>query len=265
MVMDELKLIDTHTHLYFDQYESDLDAVIGRAHGADVIAMLTVGIDYKSSLQAVQTAEQYDSIYAAVGVHPHDAKDMTDEQFEQCRELLQHPKVVAIGEIGLDYHYDYSPRDVQRRVFRRFLDLSLETRKPVIIHTREADEDIMDVIQSRCKHNWSGVFHCFSGDAAMAQKAIDLGFHISFTGNITFKRSRSITVAAALPLSRLMIETDCPFMAPVPKRGRRNEPAFVHYIAAKLAEAQDISLNKVAQVTTENAVSLFQLPLEPGS
>lgn len=260
--MVEPKLIDTHTHLYFDQYESDLDAVIGRAHGADIIAMLIVGIDYETSLQAVRTAEHYNSIYAAVGIHPHDAKKMTDEQFEQCRELLQHPKVVAIGEVGLDYHYDYSPRDVQRRVFRRFLDLSLETEKPLIIHTREADEDILSLIRSRSKHNWNGVFHCFSGDIEMGETVIDMGFHISFTGNITFKRSRSVEVARALPINRLMIETDCPFMAPVPKRGKRNEPAFVQYIAAKLAETKEISINEVASVTTKNAISLFNLPLE---
>ncbi|MDZ7723198.1 MAG: TatD family hydrolase [candidate division KSB1 bacterium] len=263
--MTEPKLIDTHTHLYFDQFESDLDAVVGRAQGADVIAMLVVGIDYESSLQAVSTAEKYDFIFAAVGVHPHDAKDMTDEHFDAIRDLLNHPKVVAIGEIGLDYHYDYSPRDVQRRVFRRFLDLSQESKKPVIIHTREADEDILDVIQGRSRHNWSGVFHCFSGDVPMAEKAIELGFHISFTGNITFKRSRSIDVAAALPLNRLMVETDCPFMSPVPKRGRRNEPAFVQYVASRLAKAKNIPVEQVARITTQNAVSLFNLPLEMDS
>ncbi|MBN1464962.1 TatD family hydrolase [candidate division KSB1 bacterium] len=260
--MHEISLIDTHVHLDFDRFDGDRPDVIRRALDADVMAMVTIGIDYKSSLKAIEIAEDYANVFAAVGVHPHDAKDMTDEQFEAIAAMLSHPKVVAIGEVGLDYHYDYSPRDLQRRIFRQFLDLSLTAQMPLIIHTRESDEDVLELIQARAKKGWRGVFHCFAGDARMAHKVIELGFLLSFTGNITFKNSNTLHVMAAMPLDKLMVETDSPFMAPAPFRGKRNEPAYVRVVAQKIAEVKEAPLAQVAQLTTQNALTLFGLHSE---
>lgn len=254
--------IDTHTHLDFDRFDTDREEVIRRAHDANVAAMITIGIDHKTSLAAVKIAEEHTNIYAAVGVHPHDAANMTDEEFDDICSLLSHPKVVAIGEIGLDYHYDYSPRDVQRRVFRRFLDVAKEEQMPVIIHTREADEDILATIKEKARDNWQGVFHCFSGNEQMAKRVLELGFTISFTGTVTFKNSDSAAVAASVPLDRLMIETDCPFLAPIPKRGKRNEPAFVVHVAEKIADTKQMPIEEFAQATTLNALRLFNITLE---
>jgi TatD DNase family protein len=254
--------IDTHTHLDFDRFDADRDDVIRRAQEANVASMITIGVDYKTSIAAIKIAEENTNVYAAIGVHPHDAENMTDEQFDELCELLSHPKVVAVGEVGLDYHYDYSPQDVQRRVFRRFLDVAKEKQMPVIIHTREADEDILAIIKEKGRSNWQGVFHCFSGDEAMAKKVLDLGFFISFTGTVTFKNSDSINVAKSVPLDRLMIETDCPFLAPAPKRGKRNEPAYVVHVAQKIAEAKQMTTGDFAQATTLNALRFFNINLQ---
>jgi TatD DNase family protein len=189
---------------------------------------------------------------------------MTDEHFAELRDMLSHPRVVAIGEVGLDYHYDYSPRDVQRRVLRQFLDLSLDTQTPLIIHTRESDEDVLAVIQAKAKKGWRGVFHCFPGDEKMARKVIDLGFLVSFTGNITFKKSSSRHVMQTVPLEKMMIETDSPFLAPVPNRGKRNEPAFVKIVAEKISEEKGVPFDEVARVTTQNAIALFGLEIDQG-
>ena len=251
--------IDTHTQLDFDRFDGDRDEVIRRAHEANVAMMITIGVDYATSLAAIKIAEEHKNIYAAIGVHPHDAANMTAEQFEELRDLLEHPKVVAIGEVGLDYHYDYSPRDVQRRVLTQFLDLAQDRQMPIIIHTREADEDILSVIREKGRSSWHGVFHCFSGDVRMAQKVLDLGFFISFTGTVTFKNTSSLAVAAHVPMERLMVETDCPFLAPVPKRGKRNEPAFVVHVASKIAEAKQMSVAEFARITTLNAIKFFNL------
>lgn len=255
-------LIDTHTHLDFDRFDGDRDDVIRRAREADVAALLTIGVDHPSSITAVRLADENPSVFAAVGVHPYDAKEMTDEQFDELGGLLEHPRVVAVGEVGLDYHYDYSPRDVQRRVFRRFLDLALETEKPLIIHTREADEDILALLREKKRTGWRGVFHCFSGDEAMAAKVLEMGFHISFTGVITFKNSRAVDVLKSVPIERLMVETDCPFMAPEPLRGKRNEPSYVVYVARKMAEVKGLPFETLARLTSQNAISLFDLKLD---
>lgn len=258
-------LIDTHTHLDFDRFDGDRDDMIQRALDAQVAAMLTIGVDHKTSLAAVHLAEENSPLFASVGVHPHDAQKMTEEQFEELAALLSHPRVAAIGEVGLDYHYDYSPRDVQRRVFRRFLDLALETQKSLIIHTREADDDVVELLREKQRSGWRGVFHCFSGDEAMAKKVLDMGFHISFTGNITFKNSRAVDVLKSVPVERLMVETDCPFMAPEPFRGKRNEPAYVVYVARKMAEVKELPFETLVRITSQNAVNLFDITIEPMS
>ncbi len=253
------RVIDTHTHLYFDQFHSDLDDVIERARESGVVAMINVATDLESSKKVVDLAEAHDDIYASVGVHPHDVVDVEEKVLSVLYDLLSHPKVVAIGEVGLDFYHDLSPRELQKRFFQCFLDWFFETGLPLIIHTRDATEAIIPLLQERSKAGWKGVFHCFSGDDKMAGQVLDMGFHISFTGNITFKNFRNIEVVRSVPLERLMVETDAPLMAPVPHRGKRNEPAFVQLVAKKLAEIHRLSVEKVCHQTTQNAIELFGL------
>lgn len=254
-------LIDTHTHLDFQQYDADRELVIERAKDAQVKALLCVGIDLPTSRQAIAIAEHHPNLFASVGVHPHDACTVTGENLEQLRELVQHPKVVALGEVGLDYYRKLSPLDTQRRIFRVFLDWAKQTDLPLIIHTREADEDIITILRERARTGWRGVFHCFSGDQRMADKVLELGFLISFTGSITFQNSRSAEVVKHVPIEKLMVETDSPFMAPVPHRGKRNEPALVNYVAQKMAELKGLPYDEVARITSQNAIDLFGLQL----
>ncbi|MBN2356198.1 TatD family hydrolase [candidate division KSB1 bacterium] len=252
-------LIDSHAHLDFDAFDADRDEVVYRANEADVRAIITIGIDLKSSRSAVQLSEKYSSVYATVGIHPHDVAEAGENDLAELEELLQHPKVVAIGEVGLDFYRNLSPPDLQRRYFRAFLNLSMRSGKPLIIHTREADEAILSILSEKGRSGWSGVFHCFSGDTAMAARALAMGFHISFTGVLTFKNSRAVDVMRSIPMDRLLLETDCPFMAPEPHRGKRNEPAFVHFIAQKMASVRGLSFAEVARATSDNAERLFQI------
>lgn len=257
-------VVDTHTHLYFDQFQADLDEVIERAREAHVGAMINVGIDLASSQKAVELADLHDDIYATAGVHPHDVADIEKTDWDRLHDLLFHPKVVAIGEVGLDFYRDISPLDLQKRSFDRFMSWSHETGLPLVIHTREADEEIIRLLQERSKAGWRGVFHCFPGNENMAHKVLEMGFYISFTGNITFKNFRKASVVRSIPLDRLLLETDSPFMAPVPQRGKRNEPAFVQLVAQKLAEIHRVSVPKVCQQTTQNAIALFGIQSEHG-
>lgn len=260
--MTNAPLIDSHTHLDFNHFDADRKDVILRAQENNVLALISIGIDIQTSRAALKIAQEYDNIFTSAGFHPHDANKMTSDDFDELEQLYSHPKVVAIGEVGLDYFYDYSPREIQRRVFRRFIDLAIEIRKPLIIHTREANEDVLSILKDRAKSGWNGVFHCFSGDENMARKVLDLGFYISFTGNVTFKNSRSLPVAKYVPTERMIVETDCPFLTPVPFRGKRNEPAFVNYVARKIAENKNMPFDEFAIMTTRNAKNLFQLPLK---
>jgi len=255
------QLIDTHAHLDFHQYDADREEVIARAREANVTRIITIGIDRQTSEKAIEIAENHHNIYAAIGIHPHDANEATDEDIEVLKELIQHPKVVAIGEVGLDFYRNISPPDVQRRLFRMFLDWSSEYGKPLIIHTREAEDEILTILKERSKSGWRGVFHCFPGDQKMAETVIEMGFLVSFTGNITFKNSRSLAVARDVPMERLMVETDSPFLTPVPHRGKRNEPAFINFVAQKIAEVKDIPVQQVARITTANAQNLFGFEL----
>lgn len=255
-------LIDSHTHLDFRQFDADREDVIYRAKEANVKAMITIGIDLQTSKQAIEIAEKHANIFAAIGIHPHDAADASDDDIRQLHELLQHEKVVAIGEVGLDFYRNISSPEVQRKMLRLFLGWSRESGLPLIIHTRDADEEILPVIREQGKSGWHGVFHCFAGDQYMADEVLEMGFHISFTGNITFKNYRKLDVVKHVPLEKTLIETDCPFLTPVPHRGKRNEPAFVHFVAQKIAELKGISVNDVARITTANAVNLFNLKIE---
>ncbi len=253
-------LIDTHAHLDFNQFDADRDMVLYRAEENGVRQIITIGIDLATSRKSIELAEKYPMVHAAVGIHPHDVAKAGPDDLDEIKALLQHPKVVALGEVGLDFYYHYSPEEVQRKYLKIFLEWSLADNRPLIIHTRDADAAILSILRERSRAGWRGVFHCFSGDALMAEKVLEMGFHISFTGNITFKNSTSVAVMREVPLERLMVETDCPFMAPVPHRGKRNEPAYVQLVAQKIAEVKGCSFTAVAEQTTANARELFGLP-----
>jgi TatD DNase family protein len=250
--------VDSHTHLDSHDFDADREAVIERAHAAGVEIMLAIGTgDGPPDLEAgIRLAERYPFIFATVGVHPHNASAATPEVFDRLRELARHPKVVCVGEIGLDYHYDFSPREVQREVFARQLDLAAEAGKPIAIHTREAWADTMTLLRERWRGE--GIMHCFTGDEAQAREALALGFHLSFGGVVTFPKAEANRQAARIvPEDRLLIETDCPYLAPVPKRGKRNEPAFVVETARKLAEVRGQTADQIAKVTECNFHRLF--------
>lgn len=262
-----MSLIDTHAHLDFSRFDADRPAVIERARAAGVAAIVNVGTDLASSRRAVNLAAQYEAVYAAVGVHPHSAKELDGATLAQLRQLAQRPEVVAVGEIGLDYYRDLSPRDVQRRAFQAQLAWAARLGKPVIIHDRDAHDDVLDALT-----NWAaglsnsplagrlGVLHTFSGDLGMAKRAIDLGFYISISGPVTYRNARQLPdIVRALPLDRLLVETDCPFLAPEPHRGKRNEPAYTRLVAERIAELRGISFDDLALATTANAQRLFEL------
>jgi TatD DNase family protein len=255
-------LIDTHTHLDFPQFDDDRERVIERAAAAGVKAIVNIGTDLASSQAAVALAEAYPQIYAAVGVHPHDAKTVTGKLLEELRTLASHPKVVAIGEIGLDFYRDLSPRDQQRQAFEQQLALASEVGKPVVIHDRDAHAEVMTTLHRWVEggHKPAGVLHCFSGDLTMAQEAIELGFFISIAGPVTFKNARRLReLVRQLPLEKLLVETDCPYLTPHPHRGKRNEPAYVKLVAQEVARVKGLSLEEVGRITSDNAQALFAL------
>lgn len=257
--------IDSHCHIDGPEYDADRQEVIERAREAGVTTMLTVGTgDPHSDAigRAVDLAEKQEGVYAAVGVHPHDAKLFDQAAEQRLIDLVRRGRrVIAWGEIGLDYHYDHSPRDVQREVFRRQLRIAREHKLPVVIHSREANEDTITVLREELSgYERAGVLHCFGGSLAMARDAIELGFFISFAGNLTFKKAQDLRdIALQLPLDRLLIETDCPYLTPVPFRGKRNEPARVVETARCLAEIQGKEVEEIGRVTSENFARLFRL------
>ena len=254
--------VDSHAHIDGPEYDDDRDEVITRAHDSGVKTILNVGTGDPHSdafARAVQLAKEHENIYAALGVHPHDARLYDDAAEAKLNELMaQSSKVIAWGEIGLDYHYDNSPREIQREVFRRQLQAANVRGLPVVIHTREADADTIEILREG--HPQAGIMHCFSGSLELARGAMELGFYVSFSGNITFKKAADLRVIAAeIPLERLLVETDCPYLTPVPFRGKRNEPARVVDVARGLAEIRGMSLEEIGQVTTTNFMTLFGL------
>ncbi len=255
--------IDSHCHIDGPEYDADREEVIARARDAGVSTMLNVGTGDPHSgafERAVELAEKHSEIYAAVGVHPHDAKLFDDAAEQRLLNLVRQSKrVIAWGEIGLDYHYDHSPRDTQREVFRLQLRLAREQNLPVVIHSRNADDDTIAILSEELAgYERAGVLHCFGGSLAMAREAIELGFFISFAGNLTFKKAEDLRdVARQLPLGRLLIETDCPYLTPVPFRGKRNEPARVVETARCLAALHGKELEDIGRITSENFVKLF--------
>lgn len=255
--------VDSHCHIDGPEYDSDREEVIARAREAGVTKMLNVGTgDPQSGAfeRAVALAEQHQEVYCAIGVHPHDAKLFDEAAQQRLIDLAkQSSRVVAWGEIGLDYHYDHSPRDVQRDVFRRQLAIARELNLPVVIHSREADDDTIAILREELSgYSRAGVLHCFGGSLQMAEQAIEIGFFVSFAGNLTFKKADDLrAIAQKLPLERLLVETDCPYLTPVPFRGKRNEPARVVETAKFLAELKGIDLDEIAGVTSTNFSGLF--------
>jgi TatD DNase family protein len=259
-------LVDSHAHIDGPEFDADRDEVLQRARDAGVTAILNVGTGDPLSgafERAVALANKHDDVHAAVGVHPHDARLFDDKAEQLLTGLIkQSSSVIAWGEIGLDFHYDNSPRAVQMEVFRRQLQLARGANLPVIIHTREAESETIDILESEwAESKRAGIMHCFSGSLALAQRALELGFLISFSGIVTFKKAEDLrAVARQVPLDRLLIETDCPFLAPVPFRGKRNEPAYVVEVARCLAELRELSVEQIGEITTDNFLRVFSLP-----
>ncbi|MFS0673849.1 TatD family hydrolase [Ornithinibacillus sp. 179-J 7C1 HS] len=251
-------LFDTHVHLNATQFLEDRDQVIKRAFDTGVNHMVVVGFDRETIPLAIEIAEQHETIYAAVGWHPVDAIDMTNEDLAWIEELSQHPKVVAIGEMGLDYHWDKSPKDIQKEVFRKQIQLAKKVNMPIIIHNREATEDIIEILKEENAKEVGGIMHCYNDSVDYVQTCLDMNFYISLGGPVTFKNApMPKEVASVVPIDRLLIETDAPYLAPHPNRGKRNEPAFVKLVAEKIAEIRQISYEEICEKTTKNAFEVF--------
>jgi len=251
-------LIDTHAHLEMREFSDDRDDVIQRAREAGVEYIVTIGTTVESSRDAVMLADKYDFIYAAIGIHPHEVKDILHPAYEILRHFAQHKKVVAYGEVGLDYHYEHSPRTDQKRKFRDMLREARELGLPVIIHDRDAHEDTLQILSEEWSPDLGGVMHCFSGDTEMANKVIEMGLSISVAGPITFPKAESLReVVRQIPIEHLLIETDSPYLAPQAVRGKRNEPAYVRHTAAAIAAIKGLSFDDVARITSFNAMQLF--------
>ena len=257
-------LIDSHSHIDLKQFNKDRDAVVQRARDRGVAAMIDVGCDLASSESAIELAERYGEVFAAVGFHPHSASEMRDSDLDRLAELAKSRKVVAVGEIGLDFYRNLSPRETQMEAFRKQLALARELRLPVVIHSRQADDEVLSMLTEWAGRSKEalGVLHCFSGGVELSRKYIDMGLFISIAGPVTYPSSSAVEVARDIPLDRLLIETDCPFLTPEPYRGKRNEPAYVSLVAEKIAEIRQVSVDLVEEHTSRNAARLFKLPLE---
>jgi TatD DNase family protein len=253
-------LIDSHCHLDFPELAADLDAVLARARGAGVALMVTISTRVRQFGKLKSIVEAHDNVFCSVGTHPHNAAEEPDVTADELIELARHPKVVAIGEAGLDYHYDYSPRDLQKNSFRTHIAAARETGLPLVIHAREADADIARILEEETKKGaFPFVLHCFASGAELARAGLALGGYISFSGVITFKNADALRdIALAVPYDRLLIETDAPYLAPVPMRGKTNEPAFVAHTAARLAALHNVSEADIARSTSENFFRLFK-------
>lgn len=254
-----MELIDTHAHLNDNRFAHDVSEVIDRARQAGVKAIINVGYDLVSSGEAVSMASTYDFLFAAVGIHPHEASQVNEEAYQELERLAAGKHVVAIGEIGLDYYYNHSPHHVQQDVFRKQINLAKHLSLPVIIHDRDAHDDVLVILQEEGAREIGGVMHCFSGDTELARHCLDLGFYISLAGPVTFKNSQALAeVARFVPDDRLLFETDAPYLAPVPYRGRRNEPAYVRSVAEKVAELRGATVDNLSEQVLENAKRLFK-------
>jgi TatD DNase family protein len=257
-------LVDSHAHLDVKDFDGDLQATLDRALEGGISHIITIGTDLSSSLKALELANIYDFVFSSVGYHPHHATDSDQQVLRELEKLVSEPKVVAWGEIGLDFYRRYSPPDIQVEVFRQQLEMAVDLDLPVIIHDREAHAELVEILRQMTKEKAKGVIHCFSGDYDMAMALIDMGYHISIPGTVTYKKAVQVhEVATGIPLERMLVETDAPFLAPVPFRGKRNEPLFVTYTARKIAELRNIDFQDVALQTSENAKRVFNLPDNP--
>lgn len=253
-------LIDTHVHLNADQYDEDLQEVIDRALEEGIDRMFVVGFDTNTIERTMKLIDQYDFIYGIIGWHPVDAIDCTEERLQWIEELSKHPKIIGIGEMGLDYHWDKSPKDIQKEVFRKQIALAKRVQLPIIIHNREATQDCVDILKEENASEVGGIMHSFSGSNEIADEILKMNFYISLGGPVTFKNAKQPKeVAQHIPLDRLLVETDAPYLSPQPYRGKRNEPARVKLVAEQIAELRGISYEEVCKATTENAERLFKL------
>lgn len=254
-------LIDTHVHLNADQYEGEVDAVIERAKENGVEKFVVIGFDRKTIERTMELIESYDEVYGVIGWHPVDAVDCTDENLEWIESLSSHEKIVAIGEIGLDYHWDKSPKDIQKEVFIKQIELAKRVNLPIVIHNRDADEDTIDILESHDAKSVGGIMHSFhNGTDEQIDRVLNMGFYVSLAGVITFKNvKRPKEVAQYVPLDRLLVETDAPYLTPHPFRGKRNEPKLVRLVAEEIAQLRGISVEEVEKATTENAKRIYNI------
>ena len=252
-------LVDSHCHLDFPEFAEDFENIMSRAAEANVGLMLTICTHLSRFPRVLAVAERFDNVYCSVGIHPHEAGEETEVTAEQLVELAKHPKVIGFGETGLDYYYEHSPREAQKRSFRAHIEAARIAQLPIIIHTRDADDDTIAILEEEMgKGTFPGLVHCFSSSRALGERAVELGLYISLSGILTFKKSEDLRdIARDLPLEKLLVETDSPFLAPIPHRGKRCEPAFVAQTAAVLAEIKGLSPAALADVTTDNFFSLF--------
>jgi TatD DNase family protein len=254
-------LIDTHAHLEMTEFDKDRSEVIKRAHDNGIVSIVTVGIDIDSCKQAIALADTFTFVYAILGIHPHNVKDVDDATYPLLKDLMVHDKVCALGEIGLDFFRNISPQDVQKKRFRELIALARELKLPVVVHDRDAHGETLSILKEEKAFEVGGVLHCFSGDYEMASQCFDMGFYISIPGNITFRNAHVLQeVVRHSPLERMLIETDAPFLTPVPFRGKRNEPSYVRFVADTIAQLKGINSKEVARITTHNARSLFHIP-----
>lgn len=259
-------LVDTHAHIYLDKFDDDLEDVLGRAHEAGIDRIVMPAIDIPSIHRALELCEAYDGLYAMAALHPSETKDATDADFEAVADLCDHPNVVAVGETGLDYYWDRSFDVEQHDFLRRHIHLAVETDLPIVFHNREAFEDLIGVLEEESgdlekPEKLRGIFHCFTGTAGDADRVRRLGFLVGVGGIVTFKNSTLGEAVREIPLDQIVLETDAPYLAPEPHRGKRNEPAFVRYVAERVAAIKEVPLDDVARQTTESAQRLFRLPL----
>ncbi|UMZ75248.1 TatD family hydrolase [Natranaerofaba carboxydovora] len=249
-------LIDTHAHLDDNRLSKNVDSLISEAKKKGVNRIINIGISIESSKKTIELAKKYDDIYAAVGIHPHDAKNAPEGYIDSLEKMSQEEKVVAIGEMGLDYFKNISPKDTQIKVFKEQLSLAKELNMPVVIHDRDAHQDMINILKDF--NGIKGVFHCFSGDWSVASELLKMGYYVSFTGTITFKKAEKLReVVRRAPMDRIMVETDCPYLAPEPFRGKLNQPAYARLVGEAVAEEKDLHLDKVAEITTQNAINFF--------
>jgi TatD DNase family protein len=259
-----MSLIDSHCHLNYDYLPKTVDDLVREAHEQGIETLVTIGVDLGSIEEVQKISEKFENVFHTIGVHPHEATTLGDADLITLEKAAQHPKCRAIGEIGLDYHYEHSPREIQKEKLERQFEIALRLKKPVVIHSREGEEDLLVLLEKFSRQiNGEfipGIIHCFSGTVAFGQKCLDLGFYISFSGILTFKKADEIRTAARnFPLDRILVETDSPYLAPIPHRVKKCEPSMVKVTAQKLAEVRNISFEEVARVTTENAKRVFRI------